>query len=241
MSTAPLAEPIDSWIDPRWFDATDELRAWYRARPHHVRTLPGFLPETSAATLRAALRAHPSWVASRHLSLPGNVTEEVSEAAWTEAPEARRFSSHFVLRPIAALVDSTIPLPREARNSLMRFAWAALVGNEMRDWASAVTGARLYGKVGCELTRYAPGDHIVPHSDHYDGRRLALAVYLDDGDEESGGILHFRNEAGEESAHPPRFNQAALIPIHAGCQHWVSAWRRRDAGRETISLAFRPD
>lgn len=237
MMASEVAAP--TWLAPATADAVADLAHWYTRRPRSVRTIPDFLPEATAVELREALSAHRHWSASRHVAIPGNTTREVSTEEWDAAASDHRFSAHFVLRPIGALIPSEEEMAPPLRLALMRFARAAIVGPELRDWASAITEFRLDGRVGCEITRYAQGDFIAPHTDHYDGRSLALVLYFDDGDEASGGVLHFRNEQGIETAHPPRFNQAALIPIDAQCRHWVSPWRRPAPGRETISLAFR--
>ena len=228
-----------AWLAPAAQGAVADLARWFAARPRSVFTLANVLPKATAVDLRAALRSHDSWTPSRHIDVPGNTTREASAEEWAAAAPEHRFSSHFVLRPIGALIPRQESIAADQRRALMRFARAALVGSELRDWASAIAGIRLDGRVGCELTRYATGDFIAPHSDHYDGRSLAFVLYLDDCDATSGGLLHFRNEAGIETMHPPRFNHAALIPIHADCRHWVSPWRRPAPGRETISLAFR--
>jgi hypothetical protein len=231
--------PTPTWLAPTSHEAAADLAEWFVARPRSVRTIANFLPEASARHIREALRSHGHWVESRHLAIPGNTTQEVSAEEWADAAPDHRFSSHFVLRPISALIPPEDQMTSERRLALMRFARAALVGSELRDWASAIADIRLDGRLGCEITRYAAGDFIAPHTDHYDGRSLALVIYLDDCDAESGGLLHFRNETGVETVHPPRFNQAALIPIDAQCRHWVSPWQRSEPGRETISLAFR--
>lgn len=227
------------WLSSTAREAVAGLSRWFAERPRSVRTIAPVLPEESAAQLREALRAHGCWSASRHVVMPGNTTREVSARDWAGAAPALRFSSHFVLRPIGALIPPEGEMAPVLRFALMRFARAALVTSDLRDWASAITGLRLDGRMGCELTRYARGDFIAPHTDHYDGRSLAFVLYLDDCDARSGGVLHFRNEDGLETVHPPQFNQAALIPIDASCCHWVSPWQRAEAGRETISLAFR--
>ncbi|WP_066720582.1 2OG-Fe(II) oxygenase [Sphingomonas pituitosa] len=228
-----------SWLAPAAEAAAADLAAWYAARPRSIFTLANVLPQEEAAHLRAALHAHRCWTHSRHIDVPGNTTSEATPEAWAAATPGERFSSHFVLRPIGALIPPEGIMAAAHRRALMRFARAALVEPELRDWASAIVGIRLDGRVGCELARYGEGDFIAPHTDHYDGRSLAFVLYLDDCDARSGGLLHFCNEAGIETIHPPRFNHAALIPIHPDCRHWVSPWQRAEPGRETISLAFR--
>jgi hypothetical protein len=232
---------VEDWLAPRWTspDGTQTLAAWYADRPDRPLLLEGFLRPEVHQALRAALDALPNW---RHLHAIKlgerelDALEDVPHAAFLRTPPRRRWGSQELADPLEAAATEQLD---EIVSDWISFV---LAPEGLSDWIAQITGRPIQQRKTLELSRYRPGDYITPHSDLHDGRILGVNCYLGrawrPGD---GGQLGFENEAGLVHHCAPLPNCAALLPVRAGCLHWVEPWSAPSVGRLTASVSFWPE
>lgn len=225
--------------------ATEELTALGAlltrkpARPVH---LDGFLPPDQAARLAAALGAMPDWARSPVLwDEDHRETTPVTLDEFHAAPPRRRAAVRQVARSIPALFDDDSPYPAPHRESLSDFFVFAGMGPVLVELLGRWVAPGSPVTTNVEFARYGTDDYLGEHSDTDSDTLFVLNLYLDEAYRESdGGVLGFRNEKGEETLMPPRYNSLSVMPIRPGCVHWVTPWRRAGVGRHTVSIAASP-
>jgi len=224
---------------PHELAALGELLRHQPARPVH---LDGFLPAEQAHELAAAVHALPRWDAAPVLwNSDRRATRKATREEWRNARPEQRAAIRDVAQDIVAVFDDGSPYPEEYQRRLSDFFLFAAMGPVLRDLLAAWTGPGIPLTTNVEFARYGRDDQLGEHSDAESDTLFVLNLYLDpDYAEEHGGVLGFRDEAGETYLMPPRFNSLSVMPIRPGCVHWVTPWRTGRVGRHTVSIAAVP-
>lgn len=242
--SVPSHSEASEWMNDAYLTeaAIRELQDWFEARPRRPLCLVDFLRADIAAALSACMRDIPIYQRVFSAIDDSRQLVELAESAWQEMPVERRWNRQDIARPLQSIFDPAVLTDPLHLRTLKHFFVFTVLGAAFRSWLGAITQTTIASGVSCELVRYQQGDYIVPHADTHDTRIIGVNFYLgrdwQDGD---GAKLGYKNEVEQTFQLCPFYNSISLIPIQAGCTHWVSKWTGAEPGRHTISMSFRPE
>jgi len=240
MKKSMESELLRQWIEPKYLARPflREMQSWFVRRPGTPRLLKGFLRPERAEALADCLAGVTLWQRVRCVR-DGETTREVTDGEWERTPPEQRFSDTDIARPLKRLWEGQ-GVPAGAEGLLKSFLLLAL-GPPMQSWVSRVVGVDVSGKITCEVARYGRGQFLREHSDTHDSRIAGANFYLGRAPGITrGGKLGFRNEQGEVFLLEAEFNSLSIFPVRVGCSHWVTEWVDEQAGRELVSVSYRP-
>lgn len=212
----------------------DTLAQAHRGRPSRPQIIDNFIRPDFARDLAAELRTATSWQRQRWLwNERGGVDLCPDEVVFRQAEPRRRFSDNDALTDHTVARDPHLVLARE----LLRYAAAPKFVAMLSD----VVGESLRPAPSCEFAKYCEvGDFLDWHSDVFDGRVLAIVVYLSDPSwrPEWGGRLLYRAEDGWSVAVSPVLGRAVVFPLLKTAQHAAEPLKAAGVQRYSAALHY---